>query len=76
MTSIELEDKTAQALRDQATARNLPLDSYLRQLADTATPLNAAIPLEDFDRMVDSVAGNYPVIPGSFNRDDIYSDHN
>jgi hypothetical protein len=77
MTSIELEDQTAQALRDQAHARNLPLDSYLRQLAYAATPLNAETeaPAEDFDRLVDSIADNLPLLPASFNREDIYHDH-
>ncbi len=77
MTSIELEDQTAQALRDQAHARNLPLDSYLGQLAHAATPVNAeaGAPVEDFDRLVDSIADDLPLLPASFNREDIYDDH-
>jgi hypothetical protein len=77
MTSIELEDQTAQALRAQAKARNLPLDAFLKHLAEVSTPLNAAsgTPVADFDGLIDSEAGNYPSLPKSFSRADIYDDH-
>jgi hypothetical protein len=77
MTLIELEDQTAQTLRAQAKARNLPLDAFLKQLAEASTPLNAAsgIPVADFDRLIDSEAGNYPPLPPPFSRADIYDDH-
>ncbi len=77
MTLIELEDQTAQTLRAQAKARNLPLDTFLRQLAEASTPLNAGsgIPASDFDRLIDSEAGDYPPLPASFSRADIYDDH-
>jgi hypothetical protein len=77
MTVIELEDQTAQTLRAQAKARNLPLDTFLKHLAEASTPLNApsGIPVADFDRLIDSEAGNYPSLPASFSRTDIYDDH-
>jgi hypothetical protein len=77
MISIELEDQTAEALRAQARARNLPLNSYLKQIANAATPLNpsAGVPAEDFDLLLDSLAGNHPPLPAAFSRADIYIDH-
>jgi len=77
MTSIELEDQTVQALRAQAKARNLPLDIFLKQIVEASTPLNTALgaPLADIDRLVESEAGNYPSLPRSFSRADIYDDH-
>ena len=77
MTSIELEDHTAQALRAQAKARNLPLDTFLKQLAEASTPLNAAsgMPVADLDRLIETEAGNYPTLPRSFSRAEIYGDH-
>jgi len=78
MTSIELEDQTAQALSAQARARSLPLDAYLKQIAEAATPLNAAsgIPADELDQLIDSLAGNHLPLPSSFSRADIYDDHN
>ena len=77
MTSIELEDHTAQVLRDQAKARNLPLDTFLKQIAEASTPLNASsgMPVADLDRLIDAEAGNYPLLPASFSRADIYDHH-
>lgn len=78
MTSIELEDHTAQALRAQAKVRNLPLDTFLKQIAEASAPLNAAsgMPVADLDRLIDAEAGNYPLLPASFSRADIYDNHN
>jgi hypothetical protein len=77
MISIELEDRTAEALHAQARARNLPLDSYLKQIASTATPLNASagMPADDFDLLLHAVAGDHPSLPAAFSRADIYTDH-
>ena len=77
MTSIELEDRTAQALRAQAKARNLPLDTFLRQIAEASTPLNAVsgMPIADLDRLIEAEAGSYPSLPASFSRADIYDRH-
>ncbi len=77
MTSIELEDHTAQALRAQAKARNLPLDTFLKQIAEASAPLNVAsgMSVGDLDRLLDSEAGHYPSLPNLFSRADIYSDH-
>ena len=77
MTSIELEEQTAEALRAQARARDLPLDSYLKQIATAATPLNATstVPADDFDRLLDALAGDHPPLPAAFSRADIYNEH-
>ena len=77
MTSIELEDRTAQALRAQAKARNLPLDEFLKQIAEATAPLNAAprLHVADLDSLIEAEAGSYPSLPASFSRADIYDQH-
>ena len=77
MTSIELEDHTAQALSAQARARNLPLDMFLRQIAEASTPLHASsgIPVADLDRLIETEAGDYPTLPKSFSRAEMYDEH-
>lgn len=77
MTSIELEDDTAGALRAQAKARDLPLETFLKQLAESSTPLNKAslVSIAELDTLIDTVAGNYPPLPASFSRADIYEHH-
>lgn len=74
MTSIELEHGTAQALRAQARARNLPLDMFLKQIADASTPRSTAsgLAVAELDRLIKTEAGNYPSLPTSFSRADIY----
>ena len=77
MTSIELEDRTAEDLRAQAKARNLPLDVYLKQIAEAATPLNLtrSLSADDFDHLLDALAGDHPPLPAFFSRADVYEDH-
>ncbi len=77
MTSIELEDHTAQVFRAQAKARNLPLDTFLKQIAEASGPLNVAsgMPVADLDRLIEAAAGDYPPLPASFSRADIYDHH-
>jgi len=77
MTSIELEEHTAQALRAQAKARNLTLGVFLKHIAEASAPLNAesGMLVADLDRLIDAEAGHYPSLPAAFSRADIYDRH-
>lgn len=78
MAMIELEEKTAALLRSQAQERNLPLNTFLLHLASATIPMNSEqpVPKADFESLMDSLAGDFPVLPTAFSRADIYDDHN
>ena len=82
-TTIEIDRRTADALRTQARARGLSLDSYLRLLA---APAGEATPGDDdstpdmaeFDRWLGELSAGFPAagsLPADFSRADIYHDH-
>lgn len=77
MALIELEEKTAAALRVQAELRDLSLETFLDRIAAAATPVYAARPLSvaEMDRSMDELIAESPVLPPTFTRADIYSDH-
>ena len=74
---IELDEQTAEILRTQACVRNLTLGTFLEHLAASTLPVNSSQPAaaKDFDGLINSVAGNDPVLPSSFSRSDIYHEH-
>jgi hypothetical protein len=76
MALIELEDRTAAALLAQAQARKLPLETFLRQLAEGVMPLQGARPktAHEFDTLIDEESATSPILP-PLSRTDIYSDH-
>ena len=77
MAVIEIEERTAAALRAQAKARDLSLDAFLRRIAETAAPINSTpmLALSDIERSIDELATESLVLPASFSRADIYADH-
>ncbi len=77
VTMIELDEQTAEMLRAQAHVRNLTLGTFLQDLAASTLPVNSSQPVaaKDFDGLINSVAGNDPVLPSSISRSDIYREH-
>ena len=77
MAVIEIEERIAAALRAQATVRDLSLNAFLQRIAETASPLNSTptLALADFDRSIDELVTESPVLPGLFSRADVYADH-
>ncbi len=83
--TVKLEDQTAKMLQAQAAARNMPLDSYLRALADNSDMilgLSAKSPHKltqsEFAQWLKDVAFDVPGVPplpADFSRADIYNDH-
>ena len=84
MTTIEIEQRTAEMLKAKAEANGLSLDDYLRLLAEgevppVAAPPVAALDATEIDRILDELAqGGEDLSPllRDFSREDIYFDHN
>lgn len=78
MTTIEIEQHTAEMLKAKAEARGLSLDDYLRLLAEEETPPAATLETAELDWILDELAqggeGLTP-LPVTFSREEIYSDH-
>jgi predicted DNA-binding antitoxin AbrB/MazE fold protein len=45
------------------------------RVTDTGTEEAAELSLSEFDRLLDELASDGPSVPGTFSREDIYSDH-
>jgi len=79
MTTIEIEQRTAEMLKAKAEANGLSLDDYLRLLAEGEVPPVAALDATEIDRILDELAqGGEDLSPllRDFSREDIYFDHN
>ena len=77
MALIEIDERIAAALMAQATVRDMTLQSFLERISETASPLNALpeLALADVERSIDEASSELPLLPDSFSRSDIYSDH-
>jgi hypothetical protein len=77
MASIEVDERVAALLRDQAEARQLPLSDFLQKLAISTGSINTDRPISDdeWERAIDEGTGEFPVLPPAFSRAEIYSDH-
>jgi hypothetical protein len=83
--NLKLEEQTVRALQAQAAARNMPLDRYLRALADNSDRIlgpaskspHDLTPSEFTQWLIDVAADmpDIPPLPADFSRADIYSDH-
>jgi len=79
MTTIEIEQRTAEMLKAKAEASGVSLDDYLRLLAEGEVPPVAALDATEIDRILDELAqGGEDLSPllRDFSREDIYFDHN
>lgn len=80
MTTIEIEQRTAEILKAKAEARGLSLDAYLRLMAETGDGIEpgSEMAAAEIDAVLDDLArggeGVSP-LPASFSREDIYFDH-
>ena len=78
MTTIELDDTIAQALRETAKSLGMTVEEYvrLRILGDPkGTHAADALSCVDFDEELDLLLFSGPTLPDNFSRADIYSDH-
>lgn len=80
MTTIEVEQHTAEILRAKAEASGLSLDAYLRLVAESETlsGQSAKMTASEIDRVLDEIArgGEDKLsLPVNFSREDIYLDH-
>ena len=85
MTTIQIEDETAAAIRAEAEARGLTLDGYLRQVAiirespTVPCAADSAQAVHEFDQALDDMfaasSGGLPTGPLAESREDIYFDH-
>lgn len=77
MSVIELDERVAAKLRAHAAARQLTLETFLQRIAETSALPIPATPLaaDDWNRTIEEASGDFPVLPASFSRADIYSDH-
>ena len=78
MTTIEIEQRTAEMLKAKAEANGLSLDDYLRLLAEGEAPPVAALDATEIDRILDELAQggeDLSPLPMNFSREDIYFDH-
>lgn len=74
MPHLEIDDQTAQVLRDAAQAKNMTVAEFVRfRLLGEAKIENTA-PLSDFDSELDELIFAGPSLPADFSREDIYGD--
>lgn len=82
MVNVQLDDRIAAALRDQAQARGLTLEAYLRTVAEMpreAVPTGVEGDLREFDATLEELFAAdtrpLPAVPFTYSREEIYSDH-
>jgi hypothetical protein len=79
--TIEIDElvlQSLQKLKQQADQRRLPLHQYLKQLAETAPPMDGDITSEELEAAFDELDNEPDVaesLPPDFSRADIYFDH-
>jgi hypothetical protein len=79
-TTIEIEQQTAELLREKAEASGLSLDAYLRLLAEcgTLSCQSAEMTTAEIDLVLDEISRGgegKQSLPADFSREDIYLDH-
>jgi len=85
MGTIFVDEDTETSLRELAAARGMPLDRYMRILADHANRLPVSLPkslrdlsVAEFRKWLEDISIELPVetaLPADFSRADIYNDH-
>jgi hypothetical protein len=76
MTTLELDQRTAEQLSALAAANGMTVDAYVKTLLPT--PSNGAHPrmtLEELDQLFSENAFDGPTLPADFSRADIYGTH-
>lgn len=76
MASLELDDSILRALRAQAQIVGLSVEDYLRRIASSATPAQAALSPDEAIALIESVSSpSGGAYQGTYPRSDIYLDH-
>jgi len=85
MSTIFVDEDTETALREQAAARGMPVDRYIKVLADHSNRLLGSAPqsfcdlsIAEFRKWLEEISIELPVestLPADFSRADIYNDH-
>jgi len=80
MATIQIEQSLADLIGDEAQARGLSIETYLRSLVTNGDSRNYEdrISLAEIDRVLDELSeGTDDIIPlpANFSREDIYFDH-
>lgn len=80
MTRIDIDDRLAARLKEQAAARHLTIEQLIDLFSRDVGEFQdlQQINLEDLDRVLDELATDdegLPVLPSDFSRADIYLDH-
>jgi hypothetical protein len=77
MVQIQLEDKVAAALADQARARGLSMEEYLAEVAtrESAAILRRVSGDEAVELITAEAGPGNPSYKGTYSREDIYLDH-
>jgi hypothetical protein len=75
MTTINIDDKTADALKAIASSKGVTVEEYLRDLVSDRKPSSVSVGEdEQFDRELEQLSFDGPSLPGDFSRADIYVD--
>ena len=75
MTTIHVDDETADALKSIATSKGVTVEEYLRSLVHGSEPVEANLSDgEQFDKELEQLSFNGPTLPDDFSRADIYID--
>ncbi len=75
MTTIQIDEATAEALAAIAKSKGVTVDAYLRDLVRVASPTRPSSHRSElFDRELEMVAFDGPTLPDDFSRADIYAD--
>jgi hypothetical protein len=74
MTTIQLEDHTAEALTAIARSKGLTLQLFLASLVGDQSPISKSGKAADFEAELGPLLFDGPSLPSDFSRADIYSD--
>lgn len=76
MTTLELDEQTAEQLQALAAASGLTPAEYLRRLFPVVhEKVPIRLNMEQWDRLVSELAFDGPSLPADFSRTDIYGEH-
>jgi hypothetical protein len=74
MTTIQLDDHTAEALAAIARSKGLTVQLLLASLVGDQSPISKSDEAADFEAELGPLWFNGPSLPSDFSRADIYSD--
>lgn len=75
MTTIQVDDDTAKALTEMATAQQMTVAEFLRSLAGRGVATGPGASAVEFDEQLESLLFDGPTLPADFSRADLYRDH-